>query len=682
MKYDYDVAVIWSGSGGLTVSIWLAAAGKKVALIEKWLIGGDCTNFGCVPSKALIDIAASWKFKDMKDALEKARARRKKIQDEETPEKIENYGMKVVQGFASFKDEHTLLIDNKQEISANKIIISTGSHPRSCSDLDNVDTTKKLTNESIFEQEENIKKLVVVGWGYIGCELAESFQNLWIDVTLIQRNKYLIPKEEKESSETLKEIFESKWMRVLTNTSIEKSGSKTITIKNKESWKTEEIEFDKVLIALGRSANIAWLWLENAGIKNCERWIHVDSYNRTNKKHIFAIGDCVAGNPQFTHWANNEWRGVVRNIILPFPKSSVRNAILPAVLYTNIEVARVGKTTEELQKKLWVGGFVTKQMSFSVNDRSKVTEDEQGFIMIHFARLSGKILWATIMWKWAWEMLSILSSAMQNKTSAYKLAKVIYPYPTKAELIKRICDSYVVHTLTNIKSELFYFLKSYKIQIIIALLWWAILTTFITYKNATWLTVEQLFFHLYNFIISNAWLGPIIFITAYVIRPLLLLPWALATIMAGALFGFWYWLLYLLIWAVLSADFFYVLWRVFGKKMIQDDGGWIMNNLKNKCDESPFMTILMTRLLFFPYDLVNIASGVLKIDFKSFNLATLIGIIPWSAVFVYAGTAFYGQKLNSFSDLASGIDVSKLLYAGIAFLFISFWAKYLKKKTS
>jgi pyruvate/2-oxoglutarate dehydrogenase complex dihydrolipoamide dehydrogenase (E3) component len=99
----------------------------------------------------------------MKDALEKARARRKKIQDEETPEKIENYGMKVVQGFASFKDEHTLLIDNKQEISANKIIISTGSHPRSCSDLDNVDTTKKLTNESIFEQEENIKKLVVVG---------------------------------------------------------------------------------------------------------------------------------------------------------------------------------------------------------------------------------------------------------------------------------------------------------------------------------------------------------------------------------------------------------------------------------------------------------------------------------------------------------------------------------------
>lgn len=708
MQYDYDVIVIWSGSGGLTVSIGLAAAGKKVALVEKWLIGGDCTNFWCVPSKALIDIAKKWRYKNLQDALAQVRGRRKQIQDEETVEKIEKYGMKIFQWFARFKDKNTLFItspsiphlagegsnrsslppvrgkypkgDGGMEISAKKIVISTGSHAAKCPDLMWVDENDVLTNETIFECEENIGKLIVIWWGYIGCELAESFTNIWIEVTLIQRNTRLIPREEEESSEILEKEFHNKWMRIFTNSLLQKTEKKVLYIQDKDSKKTTQIPFDKILVALGREANFNWLDLENAWIESDKKWIIVNKYNQTNVKNIFAIGDCVSKNPQFTHWANNEWRWVVRNIILPFPKSSTRKAILPAVLYTNLEVARVGKTRKELQAKLWKEGFHTEMMYFKNNDRSKLTEDEKGFVQIHFSRLTGKVLWATIMGKWAWEMLPILVSAMQNKVSWYKLAKLIYPYPTKAELIKRVSDKFVVSTLTNIKSELLYFLKWNRLQIIIALLWLSIFIAFISYKNATGLSVEQLFFYLYNFIISQAWIWPIIFIVAYVIRPLLLLPWVFATIMAWALFGFSYGLLYLLIWAILSADFFYILGRIFWKKMIQEEGSGMIANLKSKSDESPFIAILMTRLLFFPYDLVNIASWVLKVNFKSFNLATLIGIIPWSAVFVYAWSAFYGKELNSFSDVASWIDISKLLYAWIAFLLVSFWAKFLKKR--
>jgi len=162
-KFNYDAIVIWAWSGGLTVSIWLAAAGKKVALIEKWLIGWDCTNYWCVPSKALIDIAKSGQYDNVKDALEEVRTRRKAIQDEETPEETEKYGMKVIQGTATLKDKNTILVGGKK-ITASNIVIATGSHAI-VYPIEGLKEEDLLTNETIFEQEEDIKNLVVV-WGW------------------------------------------------------------------------------------------------------------------------------------------------------------------------------------------------------------------------------------------------------------------------------------------------------------------------------------------------------------------------------------------------------------------------------------------------------------------------------------------------------------------------------------
>ncbi|QFR39409.1 FAD-binding protein [Candidatus Gracilibacteria bacterium 28_42_T64] len=680
MKFDYDVIVIGSGSGGLTVSIGLAGAGKKVALIEKGFFGGDCTNFGCVPSKAFIDIAKKGHHKDIKGVLEEVRKRRQVIRDEETKEKLEKYGMKVISGFASFKDKNTVLIDGEKEITAKNIVISTGSHANIVP-IEGLDKKDIFTNENVFELEENIKELVIIGGGYIGCELAESFANSNVNVTILQRNKNLIPREEGKSSELLEKIFESKGIKICKNTTALRAEGKELVILDKDGKKERKIPFDKVLIALGRGANVNGLDMKNANIKFDQKGITIDKFNRTSSKNIYAIGDCVKGNPQFTHLANNEGRGVIRNILVPFLKKSVKKSVLPAVLYTNTEIARVGKTGTELLKYYSKDDIVTKTLYFSGNDRSKLTDDEVGFVKINFKRVSGKILGATIAGTKAGEMLPILVSAMENNISAYKISKTIFAYPTKAELIKKVCDSFVIHTLGNIKNEAKYYIKDNILQVVTATIWFIIIFSFFYYKKMNNLDVEQIAINIYNFISGNMAIGPFIYILFYAIRPVVLFPATLMTFMSGALFGPWLGIAFTLVGENMSAAFAYFLGTVFGKKIIGPDShGGLVDDLKSKANESPFMTILMTRLLFFPFDLVNYISGFLRINFKGFFLATLIGIIPGASVFVIAGSAFHNQKIESFSQAISDIDITMLYFAAILFIITIVLAKVLKKR--
>jgi len=678
MKYDYDIAVVGAGSGGLTVAFWLAAAGKKVALIEGGLIGGDCTNFGCVPSKALIDIAKSGQYNSLKSALKEVRKRRQLIQDEETVDKIESHGLKVIEWYASFVDDHTLHVEwaHHTHISASNIVLSTGSHAMTI-DIPWVDQADILTNETVFEQTEDIQNMIVIWGGYIGSELAESIAAVWTTVHLIQRNIRLIPREEMESSQLLQDIFESKGIHVHTGANVVSAKKKKLMVRNAN--KTEEtIPYDKILIALGRVANTEKLNLEKIGIEYDKKWIVVDKYNRTNKKHIFAIGDCVKGNFQFTHWANNEWRGVIRNILVPFPKSSVRDVTLPAVLYTHLEVARVGRAHTELCERHDPEEFVSKIIYFESNDRSKLTNDTQGFVKVHFKRLSGRILGATIFGKGAWEMLGIFTSAMDNNLSAYKLAKTIQPYPTKADIIKRVCDQFVVGTISNIKKEVSFFIRDNILQIGTALLWLGIMVAFLSYKSVHDLSFEDMALSLYNFLWAGIW-WPILYILIYTIRPVVLFPGTFMTFMSGALFGFVGWLSYTLIGATFSALFAYVLWGVFGKKLLSGDDAGIIGSLKSKVDKEPFVSVLMTRLLFFPYDITNYACGFLKVKWKEFTLATFIGIIPGSAVFILAGAAFHNEKLTSFSEALQDIDVTLLYYAAGLFVITIGFAKVLKK---
>jgi len=262
-NFDYDTVVIWAGSGWLTVSIWLAGAWKKVALVEKGLIGWDCTNTGCVPSKAFIDIAKKnnekSENKDIKSILKEVRSRRQIIVDEETPENIEKYWMKVIQGYGKIIWKNTVQIDWKKQITAKNIVISTGSHAKNISIkwLEDKDT---LNNQNVFELEESIEELVVMWGWYIGCELAEAFANSWVKVTIIQRNNRLIPKEEKESSDLIEKLFKEKWINVLTNCEVEKAEWNILILKDKTTKKDLKVKFDKIFQALWREANISNIW--------------------------------------------------------------------------------------------------------------------------------------------------------------------------------------------------------------------------------------------------------------------------------------------------------------------------------------------------------------------------------------------------------------------------------------
>ena len=680
-KFDYDVIVIWAGSWWLTVSIWLAAAGKKVALIEKWPIGWDCTNTWCVPSKAFIDIAKKnldrKQEKDLKQILKEVRLKRQIIQDEETPEKIEKYWMKVIEWFWKIIWKNTIQIDQKEKITWKNIVIATGSHWKTY-DLEWLDNSQVLTNENVFELEDNIKNLVVMWWGYIWCELAEAFSNSKVNVTIIQRNSRLIPREEKESSYLLRKIFEKKDIEVLTDTIISRVEWNTIVLKNKTTKVESKIKFDKIVQALWRWANLSNLWLTEVWIKFSKSGIKVDKYNRTNVKCIYAIWDCVEENPMFTHWANNEGRGVIRNIIFPFIKSTTRRAILPATLYTNIEVSRVWKTEEELLWHYSSEDIITKTIRFEKNDRSILTDDKIWFIKINFRRVSWKILWATIFWSKAWDMLPILTQAMQNNISAYKLSKLIYSYPTKAELIKKIADSFVVATLSNIKLEIKYLLKDNSLQIITAIIWLSIIYTYFYYKTLYNLTNIDIAKFIFNFMESNLILWGLIYIILYAIRPIIFFPATFMTFMSWALFWIWGWFFFTMVWENLSANFAYLLWKIFWKKLIKPESSWLVVDLKNKVSENAFISILMTRLLFFPFDIVNYISWILRVKWRWFFLWTVIWIIPWALIFIIAWASV---------ENASSFDFSKITF-NMNMIFISIWlfisslflAKYLKKK--
>ncbi len=676
----FDIIVIGSGSGGLTAAFWLAGAGKKVAIVEKWMIGGDCTNFWCIPSKAFIDIAKKWQYNSISEVLSEVRKRRQVIRDEETPELFQKHWIAFFAWTASFQSKDTILVNDEQKLQAKHIVISTGSHPNMI-EIEWVDQRSILTNEQIFELTDDVKKLVVIGGGYIGCELAESFANAGVQVTLVQRNTRLVPHEEPEVSEALYTHLSDKWIKIFLNATLSHWNNKEVEIIDSVTQKQTKIPFDNILISLGRSANISQLHLEWAGIISDKKGIVVDSLNRTNIKNIFAIGDCVSGNPQFTHWANNEWRGVVKNILVPkILRSSVRNTLLPSVLYTTQEVARIGKTKQQLLTYFDEQDIITKKIDFSANDRSRVTDDTNGFILIHFKRVSGKILWATVMWTGAGEIIAPLVTAMQNKISAYTLSKQIFAYPTKSEVIKKICDQFVVHTLWHIKDEGKYFLKDNILQIATAIIWITLLTLFFRYKTEYNLSIEQIAINIYNFISGNPTLGPLIYIVFYAIRPIVFFPATLMTFMSGALFGPWLGIAFTLIGENMSAAFAYFLWGVFGKKIISpDSSAGIVNNLKNKANKKPFMSILMTRLLFFPFDMVNYISGLLRIKFIPFVLATFIWIIPGASVFVIAGAAFHGEELTSFSDAIANIDITLLYGAAGLFVATLVLAKILKK---
>lgn len=453
----YPLVVIGAGAGGLVVAVGATKAGKKTLLIEKGNYGGDCTNFGCIPSKSLIasshsvasikeghelGVEISSPFIQADKSLSRVREIVARIRHHEEPEALKKIGLETLTGTAIFKGPNILQIDD-HIISAGQIVIATGSSPY-IPPIKGLDQTPFLTNESIFDLKKIPQSLVVLGGGPIGSELAQAFLRLGSKVSLIHSHNTILNKEEASASQVVMNRFKNEGMHLYLGVGVKEvhfhNNFFEIVLEN-----GQKIEAEILLVSTGRKPNVSSLNLAAAGVNFSDKGIPVDAYGRTNRSHIWAVGD-VVGTPFFTHWAENQARSVLASLLLPFPfkKKINKNQPIPRVTYTDPEVASIGLTEKEAGQKYLIATYF---VPFSQVDRAITTGKTQGFIKIVTKKWSSKILGCTIVGPRAGEMLGEISLAMQAGIPLRKLSSLIHPYPTYNGAIRKAADLWLTETI-------------------------------------------------------------------------------------------------------------------------------------------------------------------------------------------------------------------------------------------
>lgn len=461
MKSKY--IVIGAGAAGLVIAIGLAKLKKSVLLVEDGHFGGDCTNFGCVPSKALITLANQIHNARSIDKFgietsfqcdgRLANNYVKRIVNEfikhENLHELEKQGIHVINGKASFLSKHIIKIvtqNNVIKAYGKKIFICSGSKPL-IPQIEGIEKVNYLTNETIFQEVPLPKSLSIVGAGPIGCELAQSLNRLGVKITLIHRSSTLLKREEEKASKFLEENLNKEGVRIFLN-----SYPINVAQRNEEIFLTmnqpngvEIIKSEKVLFASGRVPSLSSLDLEKANIIYDQNGIKTDQYNRTNQKHIFAVGDCI-GQPFFTHYAEHQARAVLLSNVIPFFKQKGKPHNIPRVTYTYPEIASIGMNEKEALKKYRPSGLGIYEIDSSQIDRSVIT-GEPCFIKIITKRYSSKIIGATIVGERAGEMLMEIALCMQKNIPLRSLSELIHPYPTYSRGIRKAADTWILKIL-------------------------------------------------------------------------------------------------------------------------------------------------------------------------------------------------------------------------------------------
>lgn len=458
----YNLVAIGAGTAGLISAIGAAGLGGKVALVERHLMGGDCLNVGCVPSKALI--APSHLSKKMRHAdefgltpseaskedfpkvMERIRKIRADISDNDSAKRYTEKGVDVFIGEGKFTGRNTIEVGG-QTIKFKKAVITTGAravHP----DIPGLAEAGYLTNETVFNLTERPDHLIVLGGGPIGCELAQAFRNLGSRVTIIQHSRFL-PREDPEASAILADVFEREGIEVLLETSVERVSKSGSEIRVHLGVTT--LKGDQMLVGVGRAPNVDHLGLEAVGVEYDSRnGIKVDDRLRTTNMNIYAAGDCCMQH-KFTHAADAAAQIVIQNALFGGrEKLSALN--MPWCTYTSPEIAHVGIYEHDAADR----GIETDSYKFEMaeNDRAQAEGDTEGFVKVVVKKGTDKILGATIVAAHAGEMINEISIAMAAKMGLGKIGGVIHPYPTQSEAIKRAAGLYNQTRLTPLVAGL------------------------------------------------------------------------------------------------------------------------------------------------------------------------------------------------------------------------------------
>jgi dihydrolipoamide dehydrogenase len=449
-KFDYNLIVIGAGSAGLVTSYIAAVVKSKVALIEKNKMGGDCLNTGCVPSKALIRSAKMLSYaKRAKDfgfnktsvdfsfdkVMDRVHKIIKKVEPHDSIERYTDLGVDCIKGEAKILSPFKVLVNDKT-ITTRSIVIATGAKPF-IPPLKGIEKVEYLTSDTIWNIKKLPERLLVLGGGPIGSELAQTFARLGSRVVMVVRGKRILAREDREISQMVKKKFEDENILVLTEYT-----TKQIVIKDNKKFliclhknESKEIEFDEILIAVGRKPNTKGFGLKDIGVELTQRGtIETNQMLQTNFPNIFSAGD-VAGPYQFTHTAAHQaWYASVNALFGNFKKYAVDYRVIPWATYTDPEVARVGLNEQEAGEK----GIEYEVTTYGIDDldRAICDSEDHGVVKILTTPGKDKILGVTIAGSHAGDLIAEYVLAMKNNIGLNKILSTIHIYPTLAEANK------------------------------------------------------------------------------------------------------------------------------------------------------------------------------------------------------------------------------------------------------
>jgi pyruvate/2-oxoglutarate dehydrogenase complex dihydrolipoamide dehydrogenase (E3) component len=457
----YNIVVIGAGTAGLITAVIAAGLGAKVALIEKYLMGGDCLNVGCVPSKGIIRAARAWA--DLRNAEEfglhippgvkydfgavmaRMRKLRARISHNDSVHRYTKLGVDVYIGRGHFIGADTIQIEGpsgNRTLTFAKAAVCTGARA-SVPPTPGLKETGYFTNETVFSLTELPPRIGVIGAGPIGCELAQSFARFGSQVSLIETAHGILPNEDRDAADIVEQQMSRDGVTLLCcgkDLAVQKTeAGKRLTVDS--HGQQYDVVVDEILVGVGRTPNVEGIGLEAVGVEYDKNGIKVNARLQTTNSRIFAAGD-ICSRYKFTHAADAMAQIVIQNALFPHPfgvgYANVESLIMPWCTYTEPEVAHVGMYEKDAKEK----GIEIETYTYKLDevDRAIIDGEEEGFARIHVQKGTDKIVGATIVAAHAGDMIGEFSIAMKAVAGAKTIAATIHPYPTQAEVNKKVVN--------------------------------------------------------------------------------------------------------------------------------------------------------------------------------------------------------------------------------------------------
>ncbi len=461
MAFEYDLIIIGAGPGGYVGAIRAKQLGLNVCVIEKDKAGGVCLNIGCIPSKSLVHQAESFHSihdlermgikVDMSDFdYSKAQAESRKTADQLSKGVgflLKKNKVEYVEGTAEITGEHEVTVDGDRKISADNIMIATGSRPRELKGFE-FDGTTIMSSDDILMRTKLPKSMLVLGAGAIGCEFTHIMSRFGVEVTLIEMLEHILPTEDEEAAKVLARSFKKRKIPMYTSAKAAhptvKDGKVVIDVETKKGTKT--LEAETLLVTVGRAPNTENIGLENVGIKTEKGFIPIGDYYQTSVSSIFAVGDVVGDTPQLAHVASKEAELVVEHLAGEKVGPRLDPTTIPAGVYTEPEVAGFGYTEEQAKQQ----GFQAASESFPIRGAGKsvAIEKTEGMVKIVYDTNTQEILGARIVGTQATDLIHELLLARSSELVTTDISKMIHAHPTLSEAVMeaaRATEGWMIH---------------------------------------------------------------------------------------------------------------------------------------------------------------------------------------------------------------------------------------------